>query len=155
MISPSELIAKIRTYHPNLNEQLIQKAYLFSKASHGNQKRHSGDPYFSHPLAVAEILIDLKLDQASIITALLHDVVEDTEITLEEIEKDFGEEVANLVDGVTKLGKIHSVPSSEIVAENFRKLALAMSQDIRVLIVKLADRLHNMRTLFYVPSREK
>ncbi len=155
MISPSELIAKIRTYHPNLNEQLIQKAYLFSKASHGNQKRHSGDPYFSHPLAVAEILIDLKLDQASIITALLHDVVEDTEVTLEEIEKDFGEEVANLVDGVTKLGKIHSVPSSEIVAENFRKLALAMSQDIRVLILKLADRLHNMRTLFYVPSKEK
>ncbi|MBP7710278.1 MAG: bifunctional (p)ppGpp synthetase/guanosine-3',5'-bis(diphosphate) 3'-pyrophosphohydrolase [Rickettsiales bacterium] len=155
MISPSELIAKIRTYHPNLNEPLIQKAYLFSKASHGNQKRHSGDPYFSHPLEVAQILIALKLDQSSIITALLHDVVEDTEVTLEEIEKDFGEEVARLVDGVTKLGKIESIPSSERVAENFRKLALAMSEDIRVLIVKLADRLHNMRTLFYMPSKEK
>jgi GTP diphosphokinase / guanosine-3',5'-bis(diphosphate) 3'-diphosphatase len=155
MISPLELITKIRAYHPSLNENLIQKAYLFSKASHGNQKRHSGDPYFSHPLEVAQILISLKLDQASIITALLHDVVEDTEVTLEEIEKDFGEEVARLVDGVTKLGKIESIPSSERVAENFRKLALAMSEDIRVLIVKLADRLHNMRTLFYMPSKEK
>ncbi len=155
MISPSELIAKIRTYHPNLDEALIQKAYLFAKASHGSQKRHSGESYFSHPLAVAEILTDLKLDQASIITALLHDVVEDTEVTSEEIEKNFGEEVRNLVDGVTKLGKIKSVSSSERAAENFRKLALAMSEDIRVLLVKLADRLHNMRTLFYVPSKEK
>lgn len=155
MISPPELIAKIRAYHPNLNEALIQKAYLFSKSSHGNQKRHSGDPYFSHPLEVAEILINLKLDQASIVTALLHDVVEDTDITLEEIEKDFGEEIARLVDGVTKLGKIESISSNERVAENFRKLTLAMSEDIRVLIVKLADRLHNMRTLFYVPSKEK
>ncbi len=155
MISPSELVAKIRTYHPNLDEALIQKAYIFSKASHGNQKRHSGELYFSHPLAVAEILADLKLDQFSIITALLHDVVEDTEVTSEEIEKNFGEEVRNLVDGVTKLGKIKSISSTERAAENFRKLALAMSEDIRVLLVKLADRLHNMRTLFYVPSKEK
>lgn len=155
MISASELIAKIRSYHPNLNEALIQKAYILSKTAHGNQKRHSGDPYFSHPLAVAEILIDLKLDQESIITALLHDVVEDTEITIEEIAKDFGEEIAKLVDGVTKLGKIESVPANDRVAENFRKLALAMSEDIRVLLVKLADRLHNMRTLFYMPSKEK
>lgn len=155
MISAPELIAKIRAYHPNLDESLIQKAYILSKSAHGNQKRHSGDPYFSHPLAVAEILAELKLDQESIVTALLHDVVEDTEITLDEIEKDFGEDIAKLVDGVTKLGKIDSISSNERVAENFRKLALAMSQDIRVLIVKLADRLHNMRTLFYVPSREK
>jgi GTP diphosphokinase / guanosine-3',5'-bis(diphosphate) 3'-diphosphatase len=155
MISASELISKIRPYHPNLNEALVQKAYIFSKAAHGNQKRHSGDPYFSHPLAVAEILTDLKLDQESIITALLHDVVEDTEVTIEEIEKEFGEDVAKLVDGVTKLGKIESIPSNERVAENFRKLALAMSEDIRVLLIKLADRLHNMRTLFYVPSKEK
>ena len=155
MISSSELIAKVRTYHPNLNESLIQKAYILSKSSHGNQKRHSGDPYFSHPLAVAEILADLKLDQESVITGLLHDVVEDTEVTLDEIEADFGEEIAKLVDGVTKLGKIESIPSNERVAENFRKLALAMSEDIRVLLVKLADRVHNMRTLFYVPSREK
>ncbi len=155
MISAPQLIAKIRTYCPHLDEHLIQKAYILSKTAHGNQKRHSGDPYFIHPLAVAEILVDLKLDQQSIITALLHDVVEDTDVTLEEIEKDFGEEIARLVDGVTKLGKIEAVSSNERVAENFRKLALAMSEDIRVLLVKLADRLHNMRTLFYVPSREK
>jgi len=155
MISSSELIAKVRTYHPSLNESLIQKAYILSKSSHGNQKRHSGDPYFSHPLAVAEILADLKLDQESVITGLLHDVVEDTEVTLDEIEAEFGEEIAKLVDGVTKLGKIESIPSTERVAENFRKLALAMSEDIRVLLVKLADRVHNMRTLFYMPSREK
>ena len=155
MISAPELIVKIRAYHPSLDESLIQKAYILSKSAHGNQKRHSGDPYFSHPLAVAEILAELKLDQESIVTALLHDVVEDTEITLDEIEKDFGENIAKLVDGVTKLGKIDSISSNERVAENFRKLALAMSQDIRVLIVKLADRVHNMRTLFYVPSREK
>ncbi|MES2961233.1 MAG: bifunctional (p)ppGpp synthetase/guanosine-3',5'-bis(diphosphate) 3'-pyrophosphohydrolase [Pseudomonadota bacterium] len=155
MISSSELIAKVRTYHPNLNESLLQKAYILSKTSHGNQKRHSGDPYFSHPVAVAEILADLKLDQESVITGLLHDVVEDTDVTLDEIESDFGEEIAKLVDGVTKLGKIESIPSNERVAENFRKLALAMSEDIRVLLVKLADRIHNMRTLFYVPSREK
>ncbi len=155
MLSPSELISKIRSYHPNLNEALVQKAYILAKSAHGNQKRHSGDPYFSHPVAVAEILTDLKLDQESIITALLHDVVEDTEVTLEEIEKDFGEEIAKLVDGVTKLGKIESIPANDRVAENFRKLAMAMSEDIRVLLVKLADRLHNMRTLFYVPSNEK
>ena len=155
MLSSSELISKIRAYHPNLNEALVQKAYILSKTAHGNQKRHSGDPYFTHPLAVAEILIDLKLDQQSIITALLHDVVEDTEVSLEEIEKDFGEEITYLVDGVTKLGKIESISSNERVAENFRKLALAMSEDIRVLLVKLADRLHNMRTLSYMPSREK
>jgi len=155
MLSSQELISKIRSYHPNPNEALIQKAYIFSKESHGNQKRHSGDLYFSHPVAVAEILTELKLDQESIITALLHDVVEDTEVTLEEIEKEFGEEIARLVDGVTKLGKIETVPANERLAENFRKLTLAMSEDIRVLLVKLADRLHNMRTLFYVPSQEK
>lgn len=155
MLSSQDLISKLRSYHPNLNESLIQKAYIFAKEAHGNQKRHSGDPYFSHPVSVAEILTELKLDQESIVTALLHDVVEDTEVTLEEIEKEFGEEVAKLVNGVTKLGKIETFSANERVAENFRKLALAMSEDIRVLIVKLADRLHNMRTLFYVPSKEQ
>ncbi len=155
MISASELIAKVKKYHNKVDEALIQKAYILAKTSHGNQKRHSGDPYFSHPLAVAEILIDLKLDQSSIIAALLHDVVEDTEITLEEIEKTFGEEITKLVDGVTKLGKIEVSASNQRVIENFRKLTIAMSEDIRVLLVKLADRLHNMRTLHYVPSKEK
>ncbi len=155
MISASEFIAKIKSYNPSADLSLIKKAYVFSKTEHGNQKRHSGDPYFSHPLAVAEILLDLKMDQDSIIAALLHDIVEDTEITLEEIEKNFNKSVADLVDGVTKLGKIESTNFKEDVAENFRKLTLAMSKDIRVLLIKLADRLHNMRTLFYVPSKEK
>jgi GTP pyrophosphokinase len=155
MITFFELIAKIRSYHPDIDEALIQKAYVFSRDVHGNQKRHSGDPYFSHPLAVAEILAELKLDQQSVITALLHDVVEDTDVTLSEIEKNFGEEIARLVDGVTKLGKIGLISSNQKIAENLRKLTLAMSQDIRVLLVKLADRLHNMRTLFYMPSKEK
>ncbi len=155
MISITELITKIKSYHPNLDESLVQKAYIFSRSSHGSQKRHSGEPYFSHPVAVAEILVDLKLDQNSIITALLHDVVEDTDVNLEDIENEFGEEIAKLVDGVTKLGKIGAISANERVAENFRKLTLAMSQDIRVLLVKLADRLHNMRTIFHVPSKDK
>lgn len=155
MISSSELINKIKKYHPDLNQALIQRAYVFSKTSHGNQTRHSGELYFSHPLAVAEIAVDLKLDQASVITALLHDVVEDTEITLEEISEKFGEDVAMLVDGVTKLGKLESASPNERLAENFRKLTLAMAKDIRVLLVKLCDRLHNMRTLFYVPSNQQ
>lgn len=155
MISASELISKIKKYNDKVDEALIQKAYILAKTSHGNQKRHSGDLYFSHPLAVAEILIELKLDQSSIIAALLHDVVEDTEVLLEDIEKNFGEEVANLVDGVTKLSKIEVSNFNQRVVENFRKLTIAISEDIRVLLVKLADRLHNMRTLHHLPSKEK
>ena len=155
MISHIDLINKIKSYHQNIDESLITKAYIFARTAHGNQIRHSGEPYFSHPIAVAEIAIELKLDQSSVITALLHDVVEDTEISLEEIRKIFGEEVANLVDGVTKLGKLEVIPTNEKFAENFRKLTIAMSRDIRVLLIKLADRLHNMRTLHFVPSKEK
>ncbi len=155
MISSSELIQKLRSYHSNLNESLIQKAYLFAKDAHGNQKRHSGDLYFSHPVAVAEILTELRLDQESVVAALLHDVAEDTEITLDEIRKNFGEDVAKLVEGLTKLDKIESLPNNERIAENFRKLTLAMSQDIRILIIKIVDRLHNMRTISYLPSKEK
>ncbi|MFM7557238.1 MAG: HD domain-containing protein, partial [Alphaproteobacteria bacterium] len=157
MILAPELIAKIKSYHPNSNSSLIQKAYIIAKEAHGSQKRYSGESYFSHPLAVAEIIADLKLDDQSIITALLHDVVEDTEVKLDEIEEIFGEEIARLVDGVTKLGKIDVSfkTENERLAENFRKLTMAMSQDIRVLLVKLADRLHNMRTLQFVPMREK
>lgn len=155
MISSSELIAKVKSYHPEADESLIQKAYIFAKTSHGNQKRHSGDLYFSHPLAVAEILTELKLDQESIMTGLLHDVVEDTDVTIDDIEEKFGSDVARLVDGVTKLGKIENIPVNERVADNFRKLTIAMSQDIRVLLVKLSDRLHNMRTLFYMPSLDR
>lgn len=155
MLTLPELLKKIRDYNPALDEALVKKAYLFAFEAHGNQKRHSGDPYFSHPVCVAEILTELKLDDESIATALLHDVVEDTDVSLEEIEKNFGEEIAKLVDGVTKLGKLGTMSHDEKVAENFRKLTMAMSEDIRVLLVKLADRLHNMRTLFYVPSMSK
>jgi len=157
MLTSNELIAKIKLYNPQVNSALIQKAYIVAKEAHGSQKRHSGDTYFSHPIAVAEIIADLKLDDQSIITALLHDVVEDTDLTLDDINETFGDEVSRLVDGVTKLGKIDAIKISENerLAENFRKLAMAMSQDIRVLLVKLADRLHNMRTLHFVPSKEK
>ena len=155
MLSFLELANKIKAYNPNTDVALIQKAYILAKNSHGNQKRHSGDPYFAHPVAVAEIVISLKLDDQSIATALLHDVVEDTEVSLHEIQEQFGSEIASLVDGITKLGKIEVLPANERLAENFRKLTMAMSQDIRVLLIKLADRLHNMRTLHFVPSAEK
>ena len=155
MLTGHELVEKIKKYHTNFDEQLVLDAYHISSQSHSSQVRSSGEPYFSHPLAVAEILIDYRLDATSIITALLHDVVEDTNINLEFIEQKFGEEIANLVDGVTKLSKIESLSSSRKAAENFRKLLMAMSQDIRVLLVKLADRLHNMQTIHFIKSEEK
>ena len=155
MLTAQELICKIKSYYPNVNEELITKSYLFAKNAHGNQKRHSGESYFLHPVAVAEIVADLKLDEESIVSALLHDVVEDTEVTLAEIAENFNEDIAKIVDGVTKLSKIENLHNSDRVAENFRKLTMAMSQDIRVLLVKLADRLHNMQTIDYVPSKEK
>jgi GTP pyrophosphokinase len=155
MITADELVKKIREYHTNFDEQKVLDAYNFSLQSHSSQVRSSGEPYFTHPLAVAQILVDLKLDDSSIITALLHDTVEDTGATLEEIEKKFGEDIANLVDGVTKLSKIENLPTSQRAAENFRKLVMAMSQDIRVLLVKLADRLHNMQTINFIKSEER
>ena len=154
-MNDGDLVQQIKKYCSNFNEQLVIDAYNFSLQAHSLQIRSSGDPYFSHPLAVAEILIDLKLDPISIITALLHDVVEDTAVTLETIEQKFGEEVAMLVDGVTKLSKIESMSANHKTAENFRKLVIAMSKDIRVLLVKLADRLHNMRTLNFIESEER
>ncbi len=137
------------------DEDAINRAYVFSMKAHGSQKRASGDPYFSHPLEVAGILTQLKLDGASIITALLHDTIEDTLATLEEIESLFGSTIARLVDGVTKLSRLELQSDQTKQAENFRKLLLAMSEDIRVLLVKLADRLHNMRTLHFVADAEK
>ena len=155
MIKGCELVKKIKKYHTNFDENLVLKAYDFASKAHSKQTRSSGDPYFSHPISVAKILIDLKLDSTSIITALLHDTVEDTEVTLSDIKKNFGDKIANLVDGVTKLTKIESLSPNKKAAENFRKLVMAMSQDIRVLLVKLADRLHNMRTINYIKSTEK
>jgi RelA/SpoT family (p)ppGpp synthetase len=150
-----ELIDRVLSYDPEADEALLNRAYVFSLAAHGSQKRASGDPYFSHPIEVAGILTDLHLDDETIATAILHDTVEDTVATQEQIEKSFGPNVARLVDGVTKLSKIEAQSDNERAAENLRKFLLAMSDDIRVLLVKLADRLHNMRTLHHIKNPDK
>jgi RelA/SpoT family (p)ppGpp synthetase len=150
-----ELVEKVRAYDPDADEAMINRAYVFSMQKHGTQIRASGDPYFSHPIEVAGILTDLHLDDETIVTAILHDTIEDTIATPEEIEKHFGANVARLVDGVTKLSKIEAQSENQRAAENLRKFLLAMSGDIRVLLVKLADRLHNMRTLHFIGSEEK
>ena len=155
MIRQFELVERVRAYDPAADEDALNKAYVFSMKAHGTQTRASGDPYFSHPLEVAGILTGMKLDSATIITALLHDTVEDTLATNEEIERVFGKEIAKLVDGVTKLSRIELQSDQTKQAENFRKFLLAMSEDIRVLLVKLADRLHNMRTLHYIKNPDK
>lgn len=155
LIRQPELIDKVRSYDPHVDEDLLNRAYVFSMVAHGGQTRKSGDPYFVHPLAVAGILADLKADPASVVTALLHDVVEDTDVTVDDIAARFGTEIARLVDGVTKLSKIDLRTAASKEAENFRKLVVAMAEDVRVLLVKLADRLHNMRTLHHVPDPEK
>jgi len=155
VIRQFELVEMVKAYDKNVDEALLNRAYVFAMKAHGTQKRASGDPYFSHPLEVAGILTELKLDGNTIATALLHDVVEDTVATIPEIEELFGQKVAELVDGVTKLSKIELQTESERQAENFRKFVLAMSNDIRVLLVKLADRLHNMRTLNYIKKEAK
>ncbi|MCR9179957.1 MAG: bifunctional (p)ppGpp synthetase/guanosine-3',5'-bis(diphosphate) 3'-pyrophosphohydrolase [Erythrobacteraceae bacterium] len=155
MLRQYELVEKVLDYDPQADEAMLNRAYVYTVQKHGTQKRASGDPYFSHPVEVAGLMTDLKLDQATIITALLHDTVEDTLATIEDIEAHFGPEVARLVDGVTKLSKIETMPENERAAENLRKFLLAMSEDIRVLLVKLADRLHNMRTLHFIKSPEK
>ena len=156
------LIRKIRSYHPSDNLEMVQKAYQLAKKAHESQVRKSGEPYVIHPLEVACNLADLELDMESIVAGILHDVVEDTEYTLEDIERLFNKEVALLVDGVTKLGKIQyssqnrQLQKEEIQAENYRKMFLAMAQDIRVVLIKLADRLHNMQTLKYMtPQKQK
>lgn len=149
------LIEKVKANDPNVNVTLLEHACDFSKEKHGSQKRASGDPYYLHPLEVAIILANINLDASTIITALLHDTVEDTDVTLDDIEKEFGYEIRTLVDGVTKLTKLEVQSEQTKQAENFRKLLMAMSEDIRVLLVKLADRLHNMRTLHFVKSPKK
>jgi GTP pyrophosphokinase len=152
MMRQYELVERVQKYDPSANEALLNRAYVYAMQAHGPQKRASGDPYFSHPLEVAGILTDLKLDTATIATALLHDTVEDTSTTIADIESNFGSEIAGLVDGVTKLSQLELFSERTQQAENFRKLMLAMSNDIRVLLVKLADRLHNMRTLSHIKS---
>ncbi len=155
MLRQYELVDRVLDYDPDADEALLNRAYVFSMQAHGSQKRASGDPYFSHPIEVAGILTDLHLDAETIATAILHDTIEDTVATPEEIERLFGASVARLVDGVTKLSKIEAQTENERAAENLRKFLLAMSDDIRVLLVKLADRLHNMRTLHHISKPEK
>ncbi|MEG1505733.1 MAG: bifunctional (p)ppGpp synthetase/guanosine-3',5'-bis(diphosphate) 3'-pyrophosphohydrolase, partial [Lachnospiraceae bacterium] len=152
-----KLIARIRKYHPSTDISMIEKAYQTAKKSHGDQLRKSGEPYIIHPLWVGIILAELELDKETIATGILHDVVEDTEMSIEDLAKEFGSEVALLVDGVTKLGRLsYSSDKLEVQAENLRKMFLAMAKDIRVILIKLADRLHNMRTLqFMRPEKQK
>lgn len=155
MLRQYELVDRVLEYDPNADEALLNRAYVFSMQAHGGQKRASGDPYFSHPIEVAGILTDLHLDDETIATAILHDTIEDTVATPDQIAGLFGASVARLVDGVTKLSKIEAQTETARAAENLRKFLLAMSDDIRVLLVKLADRLHNMRTLHHIEKPEK
>src|SRR5580698_8081239 len=155
LMRQTDLVARVKAYDPDADEALLDKAYVYAMQAHGKQFRASGDPYFAHPLEVAAILTDLKLDVATIITALLHDTVEDTLVTLDDIRTNFGDEIAGLVDGVTKLSQLELFSERTKQAENFRKLMLAMSNDIRVLLVKLADRLHNMRTIGFFKDPAK
>jgi len=155
MLRQFELVEQVKSYDSSADEDAINRAYVFAMKQHGSQLRASGDPYFSHPIEVAGILTRYKLDSSSIITALLHDTIEDTSATPEDVKRLFGDEIARLVDGVTKLSRLELQSDQTKQAENFRKLVLAMSEDIRVLLVKLADRLHNMRTLNFVKNPDK
>jgi GTP diphosphokinase / guanosine-3',5'-bis(diphosphate) 3'-diphosphatase len=155
MMRQYELVERIQRYKPQVNEALLNKAYVYAMQKHGDQKRASGDPYFSHPLEVAAILTDMRLDESTVAVALLHDTIEDTSATRREIEELFGEDIGRLVEGLTKLKKLDLVSKRAAQAENLRKLLLAIADDVRVLLVKLADRLHNMRTLDHVPASKR
>ncbi|GLH75713.1 GTP pyrophosphokinase [Bradyrhizobium sp. SSBR45G] len=155
MMRQYDLVERVRSYNPDTNEDLLNRAYVYAMKAHGSQTRASGDPYFTHPLEVAAILTDLKLDDATIVAALLHDTIEDTEATRAEIDRFFGPEIGALVEGLTKLKRLELVSREAKQAENLRKLLLAIADDVRVLLVKLADRLHNMRTLEFVPEASR
>ncbi len=155
MMRQYDLVERVRAYNPNTDEDLLNRAYVYAMVAHGEQTRASGDPYFSHPLEVAAILTDLKLDDATIVAALLHDTIEDTEATRTEIDQVFGQEIGALVEGLTKLKRLELVSREAKQAENLRKLLLAIADDVRVLLIKLADRLHNMRTLEFVPQASR
>ena len=155
MLKSEELINKVKSYNKFLNPETLNKAYEFALKAHKTQKRDEGVPYIIHPVAVANILTDLKLDSATITTGLLHDTIEDTYATYNTIKEEFGQEVADLVDGVTKISEFENQAVQNSKAENFRKLILATSKDIRVLLVKIADRLHNMRTINFVKDKNK
>jgi GTP diphosphokinase / guanosine-3',5'-bis(diphosphate) 3'-diphosphatase len=155
MMRQYELVERVQRYKPDANEALLNKAYVYAMQKHGHQKRASGDPYFSHPLEVAAILTDMRLDESTVVAALLHDTIEDTSATRAEIDHIFGTDIGALVEGLTKLKKLDLVSKKAAQAENLRKLLLAVADDVRVLLVKLADRLHNMRTLDHVPESKR
>jgi guanosine-3',5'-bis(diphosphate) 3'-pyrophosphohydrolase len=155
MIRQYELVERVRRYNPNTDEELLNRAYVYAMRAHGAQTRASGDPYMSHPLEVAAILTNLKLDDATIVAAVLHDTIEDTAATREEIDRLFGPQIGGLVEGLTKIKRLDLVSKKAAQAENLRKLLLAIADDVRVLLIKLADRLHNMRTLHFVPPEKR
>jgi GTP pyrophosphokinase len=155
MMRQYELVDRVKRYNPNADEGLLDRAYVYAMKAHGTQKRASGDPFFAHPLEVAAILTDMRLDDATIVAAVLHDTVEDTAATIDEINSLFGTEIGQLVDGLTKLKKLDFVSKKATQGENFRKLLLAVAADVRVLLVKLADRLHNMRTLDHMRADKR
>lgn len=155
MMRQYELVERVLKYDPDANEDLLNRAYVYAMKAHGSQKRASGEAYFNHPLEVAAILTEMKLDDATVAAALLHDTIEDTAATMQEIEEKFGPEIASLVDGLTKIKKLDLVTKEATQAENLRKLLLAMAKDVRVLLVKLADRLHNMRTIGHMPEEKR
>src|SRR5688572_16842898 len=155
MIRFEDLVEKVRASNPEADTDLLRRAYVFSAFEHKGQVRHSGEPYLVHPLEVADLLADMKLDVVAIASGLLHDIVEDTQTPIERIRELFGTDIAHVVEGVTKLGSIQFSSREERQAENFRKMLLAMVDDIRVILVKLADRLHNMRTLSHLPEERR
>src|SRR6187399_1208926 len=155
MIRFEDLVEKVRTFNPDADLELLRRAYVFSAYEHKGQVRRSGEPYLVHPLQVADLLADMKLDVVAIAAGLLHDIVEDTQTPIGRIRELFGSDVAHVVEGVTKIGAIPFSSSEERQAENFRKMLLAMVDDIRVILVKLADRLHNMRTLGHLPEERR
>src|SRR6266404_4832485 len=155
MMRQYDLIERVKRYNPNTSEAMLNRAYVYAMKAHGEQRRASGDPYFSHPLEVAGILTDLKLDDATIAAALLHDTIEDTTATRAEIDQIFGPDIGHLVEGLTKLKRLDLVSREAKQAENLRKLLLAIAEDVRVLLVKLADRLHNMRTIAHMPAEAR
>src|SRR3954463_2009657 len=155
MMRQYELVERVKRYDPSADETLLNRAYVYAMMAHGSQTRASGDPFVAHPLEVAAILTDLRLDAATIVAAVLHDTVEDTAATLEEINRLFTPEIGTLVDGLTKIKRLDLVSKQAAQGENFRKLLLAIAADVRVLLVKLADRLHNMRTLQFMPPDKR
>lgn len=155
MISGQDLLKQVQAYNPDVDADFLLRACDYAKEMHGDQKRASGEPYYTHPLEVACVLAEMHLDLATIVTAVLHDTLEDTKATFGDLEREFSKEIATLVNGVSKLTRIESQTAQGKQAENFRKLVLAMSEDIRVLLVKLADRIHNMRTLHHIGKPEK